>query len=760
MGLAKIAQGLSLSGWGVLNFPVLLTLYWIASTGVVAPERDIAGFSFAILGFIACRELIRKPPPNLLYGLGKTALIGSLASFDWTVALFALNPLIAKVTRVDPMWDWPYQARFFVFAPAVNSVLFPIAYVLQWYCSDAGAAWRTEHARARQAEQARREAELAARLLEEAERKQQQERERQARSAELALHKKERRPYPGFRAGAAVGLLLGIAIMLLFTGRQAPQRRNNGFYYRPAYFDTGPITPLRQFLEVAQRLRAFPPNKVFLSMSWDVSSAEGVVDSFSDDIRRYLWRGQGPTPGAAEYEALLQADYPLPVLLSFLGDPNPKIRTLAAAAIVAKGDPRLQWNFAPLVDDESRTFDQITAPMSAGPVHLSYVPQTVATATLRLAEKRSAADFDRYWASHGNRQYCADWFLWQFRHGFASAARAQIRGVPSPDRELITLWIGKQADRFRNPNAPAPPFSEEELVAAAKSLGSQRVIAVLRNEPPTTDPDILDNTTFGTNHDHYYQMGLFLLSHARNVLEARDADTLLDLETAERNWKDSPLPAYREWWPIAAASLRPDRADAILNAAETRWPDAGRVQLARWDENPAASVPKIVRWFYRSRETERSLAAAIYDADRNTRYEPLVKAILSSNGRLTIDGEAMYRFATVVQEWKTTQFKRYFVDWVYAQPPEQRRENIRPRELVLQVAGIARQLVRDSRFNKADAQLLCYIEQSLNGNLKLSHAESVRLYQLIVSIGRKGPKNTPQSDCAEIRRLMRKGMGI
>lgn len=203
----------------------------------------------------------------------------------------------------------------------------------------------------------------------------------------------------------------------------------------------------------------------------------------------------------------------------------------------------------------------------------------MATAALQLAGKRSKDDFDKYWAVHANREYCADWFLWQFlTKQFAPVARQQIQSVPSPDRELIILWIGKGRSDFANLRYTG--YSDAELLAAAKQLGRDNVLAVLRNQPPTADPDILrNNGLMTTAYEHYSEMGHFLLAHAKDVLDPSDANALLYLETEERNIKNPQVPTYREWWPIAVASLRPKEADAILDAAQTRWPNAPNIQL-------------------------------------------------------------------------------------------------------------------------------------------------------------------------------------
>jgi hypothetical protein len=138
--------------------------------------------------------------------------------------------------------------------------------------------------------------------------------------------------------------------------------------------------------------------------------------------------------------------------------------------------------------------------------------------------------------------------------------------------------------------------------------------------------------------------------------------------------------------------------------------------------------------------------------------EPLIPVVgsvnLTSGRRLSIDGEAMYRFAALARDWEAD-LDPQFVDWIYAQPPESWS---RPRELVLEVSGVARKLVQDQRFLKADAQLLHDIEQRLVGNPNLSRSESVRLDRLILKIDLKKPESASEADNTEIRMLLRKAV--
>jgi hypothetical protein len=163
-----------------------------------------------------------------------------------------------------------------------------------------------------------------------------------------------------------------------------------------------------RFADVALKLRAFPPDsKFFAFMAMPMRSVDDLprLSGPPMDMKVDIANGWPVPPGTTEYRALLRTDYPTPFLLSLFKDADPKIRTLAAAALVAKGDPRLQRDLAPLVHDHSPTFDIIITTFSTAhyaPPH--YRPQTVSEAVLRLADMPSEAMFDRYWAARANRE--------------------------------------------------------------------------------------------------------------------------------------------------------------------------------------------------------------------------------------------------------------------------------------------------------------------------------------------------------------------
>src|SRR5258706_722 len=322
------------------------------------------------------------------------------------------------------------------------------------------------------------------------------------------------------------------------------------------------------------------------------------------------------------------------------------------------------------------------------------------------------------------------------------------------DREMITLWIGVGGWPL-----PLDGFPPAEGAAAAKGLGRDRIPAVLRGQPPGSDPDIKSINTGWQPGDQYYVMSRFLLSHAKGLLLPSDADLLLTLEAEERKRNDSHDLHYEQSWLIAAASLQSGRADQILDEAERNYLGRADIPLARWGIEGPSSLPKILHWFYGPYDSEERLATEIVVTQRNEQFRPLVEAILASPQHLNICNEAMYRFAEFAQKNKVS-FDQQFIDWIYAQPADPYPgQDYHSRTGVIKMSGVARELVRDPRFSRADVKMLYVVRQCLAGSTsKLSPEQSAKLDSLIKDIDWNLPLNTPESKLREIRDILRKSV--
>jgi hypothetical protein len=465
-------------------------------------------------------------------------------------------------------------------------------------------------------------------------------------------------------------------------------------------------------------------------------------------------------------------------LVALLKSPNPKIRSLAIFALGRKYDPHLLPEIAPLQSDHSPSY-RCPLPVdnypSNKPESWPSTPETVGDVAREVIQPyldiSGYTNFSDYWAHYGKRNYSVAWFVLELGRAWdvfdlarpeLEAIRDRIAQLPAPDRQWTILCLGT----ISSPNKVTYPYSEDDLLHAASELSHDALTGLLEGRIQSADPALAARTT-PAHYEPYWgwlqAMQNFVLLHARDLLQSSDADLLLHLASPESEAKNSRESGYRQWWLIAAASLRPKSSRAILDEAEKRWPESPDVPLARWRVQGPVALPRILCWFYQSPRwknqgygPQESLALAIERARPNHSYEPLVRSILTSKGRLNISGPAMYRFASLTRDWHAN-FDSLFIDWVYAQPPDVHPELMGPpRGLVVKVSGLSRKLVQDPRFLKADAQLLYDIEQNLVGNL--NHSEADRLGHLILKIDLKNPESTSESDRTEIRKLLRQAV--
>src|SRR5271170_2512329 len=469
----------------------------------------------------------------------------------------------------------------------------------------------------------------------------------------------------------------------------------------------------------AKTLAALEPKVVFL--------CEYARLEATPEMRSYVAELSDPSLDSANLVALLKA-------------PDPKMRSLAVFALGRKNDPHLLAEIAPLQSDRSPSY-RCPLPVDYYPPNepesWPSVPETVGDVAREVIhpylEVSGYTNFSDYWAHYGERKYSVAWFALDLGRAWdvfdlarpeLEAIRSQVAQLPAPDRQWTILCLGT----ISSPNNVTYPYSEDDLLHAASELDHDALIGLLDGRIQSSDPALAARTN-PAHYEPYWgwlqAMQNFVLLHARDLLQSSDADLLLHLASPESEAKNSAGSGYR--WLIAAASLRPKSSTPILDEAEKRWPESPDVPLARWQVQGPASLPSVLRWFYQSPSgknrtygPQESLALAIERARPNRSYEALVRAILTSDRRLSIDGAAMYRFASLARDWHAN-FDSLFIDWIYAQPPDAHPELMAPpRALVVRVSGLSRKLVQDPRFLKADAQLLYDVEQSLVGSLNLS----------------------------------------
>jgi hypothetical protein len=165
------------------------------------------------------------------------------------------------------------------------------------------------------------------------------------------------------------------------------------------------------------------------------------------------------------------------------------------------------------------------------------------------------------------------------RHSGLDEIRSEIAHMPSPDRQWTVLCLGTHS----NPNRVTYPYSEDDLLLASAELGHDRLIQLTEGQIQSTDPAFAapkDSSSYHPYWGRLQAMQIFVLSHAKALLRSSDANGLLQFRHpagTEENFREL---SYGEWWPIAAANVRPERSTEILDKAEKRWPESA-ISLSR-----------------------------------------------------------------------------------------------------------------------------------------------------------------------------------
>lgn len=273
-------------------------------------------------------------------------------------------------------------------------------------------------------------------------------------------------------------------------------------------------------------------------------------------------------------------------LLKLLKDPDPKMRTLAIAALYAKEDPSVLPAIAQLVDDNANTFSEPLpiarsynkvedAPwqvLTVGQVAKDVVRCYMEPAGFHYGVKGSLPNnpgFDQYWKERWDRKYCASWFVVKLQRASTSvsptdksrrpqiaAVKAALNKVPDPERDWILLWLHKEGgfDLFA---------SESELVSAMKQLGPDKLLLMLQSKKVIDDPDMQPRRS---NNYCYSSMQTLVLKHAKDVLRKDQANALLACDKWERDYQKEGRsdPLISPWWVIAAAQLDHKHAEKLL----------------------------------------------------------------------------------------------------------------------------------------------------------------------------------------------------
>ena len=213
--------------------------------------------------------------------------------------------------------------------------------------------------------------------------------------------------------------------------------------------------------------------------------------------------------------------------------------------------------------------------------------------------------------------------------------RRELDALPSPEGELVKLrlWADHHGEAF---------LSEVDLVAIAKHLGRGPLLDLLAGKLATTDPDL-------NSHVNEFYMIRFLLDHATDLLQSKDADWLLERAKADVN--------SMSMWTIAASRLAPERAVSILKSAMNHDSEGrvGDFAMELWKVAGKAETPYIVDNFYQVKGLDglnQSKASNFLSDIGSTGVsaKPLLKAIITDPRLEHVGFESLRDVASAVND--------------------------------------------------------------------------------------------------------------
>jgi hypothetical protein len=356
-------------------------------------------------------------------------------------------------------------------------------------------------------------------------------------------------------------------------------------------------------------------------------------------------------------------------LLPLLKHDDPKVRTLAVAALNHLNDPKVLPHLLPLCEDRAQTLPHpgLVAMIPGMEKDITPLePQTVADFPRAILNQYLSAagydfgiaDFDAYWAARKDRATCASWFKVQLdratqaaRHAPANrqpqlqALRDHVHRLPEKHRAWTILFLSVPDYTL---------FDEPACITAAKSLGPDALMATLEGNCPSDDPDLHPHSS--TSTDPTDAINLWTLHHATELLRSSDAQALLHLDRMRT-----------PWYAIAAATLTPNQSKKILTEAFARFPNQGYadawaradIAIALWRLQGLPTAPDLVHWFYSETLKDEGIPhsrvkflQSLDPDDRKTRA--LLSQLISERRFATLDWSSLKALTTILNHWTKT----------------------------------------------------------------------------------------------------------
>lgn len=363
---------------------------------------------------------------------------------------------------------------------------------------------------------------------------------------------------------------------------------------------------------------------------------------------------------------LMNANYPIIDLVRLLNHADPKVRTLALAALFDKEDPRLLPLFLPMLRDKAITTRTPGHDSSQGnkspPMERQTVGNVAATFLDFYVGPTECEDFKEYWAARKDRKFCVNWFQIQLarasqgitpapeeRHDRIRAVRKRIDEVPMPERAWILLRLHGEAGGHIL-------VTNDELVKLCKELGPDRLMQLLQYKIPSDDPDLQPQKS---RSYPYYQMMHFVLYRAAELLRKEDAEKLPALGNE----------GSTAWWFIAAAELyaNEQKTQEILVKAMSKFGDTyqdaerSRLAAAIWRMVGPSMSKYLIHWFYDEparegvyRHSRASFLASIAKV-RAPDNRKLLLAIVQDKRFESLDLQSLQETVDVLNSWSKKQ---------------------------------------------------------------------------------------------------------
>ncbi len=335
------------------------------------------------------------------------------------------------------------------------------------------------------------------------------------------------------------------------------------------------------------------------------------------------------------------AELPRREVESAVGHPDPRVRSLALGVLALRGDPQslptmlaVAFDRAPGLPAREPHAVALVMPGVGGGPQWTLRPQTVgeiATSFLRVYMEAAGfwygiegngrhPGFADYWRERRDRAHCLSWFrldlnrasqasfpMAEQRRPKVAAVRRRIDALETPYRDWILLALATPWEAsMREPGAEALA-PEADLLQAARSLGRERILGLLRGEAVLPDDPDFRYTNQGPLE--LKRVVPFLLRHAGVLLEresSRELRTIGYRHLAHEPVGDAPSLVTGRWF-TAAADLDPGHAVPILLEALERfrgtdsvdWQDH-RVTIVTelWRHAGADELPRVLDWFF------------------------------------------------------------------------------------------------------------------------------------------------------------------